>query len=119
MLACLLDGLQCFGFQSDTIAPTAVSNAQPKEADLQDGSLDVPVESTPVSISQPSSYDKDSPPGQEWEKITFHIQLTDPGRAGLGVSVKGKTEPTDKGLRDLGIFVNSVLQGGAASKVCY
>ncbi|XP_012937571.1 partitioning defective 3 homolog [Aplysia californica] len=72
-----------------------------------------------VSLSQPSRGTEameDSPPGQVKEKITFHVQLNDTGSAGLGVSVKGKTEPTDQGLRDLGIFVNSVLQGGAASK---
>lgn len=57
------------------------------------------------------------------ELLTFEIPLNDTGSAGLGVSVKGKTkkieEPTDTELPqtiDLGIFVKTVINGGAASK---
>jgi hypothetical protein len=44
--------------------------------------------------------------------------LNDTGSAGLGVSVKGKTkklDDTDTSI-DLGIFVKTVINGGAASK---
>lgn len=52
------------------------------------------------------------------ELITFEIALNDTGSAGLGVSVKGKTkrlEDSDNSV-DLGIFVKTVINGGAASK---
>ena len=51
------------------------------------------------------------------EVLTFNIPLNDTGSAGLGVSVKGKTSTTDQGTQDLGIFIKSVITGGAASKV--
>ena len=50
--------------------------------------------------------------------LTFEIALNDTGSAGLGVSVKGKTkrlEESDCSV-DLGIFVKTVINGGAASK---
>jgi partitioning defective protein 3 len=50
--------------------------------------------------------------------LIFDIPLNDTGSAGLGVSVKGKTkriEGSDR-LIDLGIFVKTVIHGGAASK---
>ena len=50
----------------------------------------------------------------EREVLTFEIPLNDTGSAGLGVSVKGKTSGTNH--IDLGIFVKSVIHGGAASK---
>ena len=57
--------------------------------------------------------------------MTF--QVHDSERAGLGVSVKGKTAAAEKsgddsaaagpgGVVDLGIFVKSVIHGGAASR---
>ena len=51
------------------------------------------------------------------EVITLEIPLNDSGSAGLGVSVKGKTTAAKDGSRDLGIFIKSVMSGGAASKV--
>ncbi|XP_071494420.1 partitioning defective 3 homolog [Diadema antillarum] len=49
--------------------------------------------------------------------LTFDIPLNDTGSAGLGVSVKGKSGATeDQETRDLGIFIKSVIHGGAASK---
>lgn len=55
--------------------------------------------------------------GRQREVLTFEIPLNDTGSAGLGVSVKGKTTTTTEGLSiDLGIFVKSVIHGGAASK---
>lgn len=53
------------------------------------------------------------------ELLTYEIALNDTGSAGLGVSVKGKTKKineTDKTV-DLGIFIKTVINGGAASKV--
>ena len=51
--------------------------------------------------------------------MTFDIPLNDTGSAGLGVSVKGKTSGAteDQPSKDLGIFIKSVIHGGAASKV--
>ena len=62
---------------------------------------------------------------QQREVLTFDIPLNDTGSAGLGVSVKGRTQKTNKETNegigdpevvDLGIFVKSVIHGGAASK---
>ena len=53
--------------------------------------------------------------------LTFKIALDMSGAAGLGVSVKGKSRgPREDGRnspRDKGIFVKSVIPGGAAAKV--
>ncbi|RWS31517.1 partitioning defective 3-like protein [Leptotrombidium deliense] len=55
--------------------------------------------------------------GRQREVLTFEIPLNDTGSAGLGVSVKGKTCAAPQGNSvDLGIFVKSVIHGGAASK---
>ena len=49
--------------------------------------------------------------------LTLDIPVHDSEKAGLGVSVKGKTSSTDdKTNVDLGIFIKSVLHGGAASR---
>ena len=53
------------------------------------------------------------------ETLALEIPLSE---SGLGVSVKGKTEPSSQatpslGIQDLGIFIKSVITGGAASKV--
>ncbi|XP_071417999.1 partitioning defective 3 homolog B isoform X2 [Pithys albifrons albifrons] len=48
------------------------------------------------------------------EQLTFEIPLNDSGSAGLGVSLKGnKSRETGD---DLGIFIKSVIHGGAAFK---
>jgi hypothetical protein len=52
--------------------------------------------------------------------LTFKIPLNYSGAAGLGVSVKGKVDEVDNGRnspQDKGIFVKSVIAGGAAQKV--
>ena len=46
---------------------------------------------------------------------TFEVPLNDSGSAGLGVSVKGNRSKENHA--DLGIFVKSIINGGAASKV--
>uniref|UniRef100_A0A3B4FIS8 Par-3 family cell polarity regulator n=1 Tax=Pundamilia nyererei TaxID=303518 RepID=A0A3B4FIS8_9CICH len=48
------------------------------------------------------------------EFMTFEIPLNDSGSAGLGVSVKGNRSKENH--EDLGIFVKSIINGGAASK---
>ncbi|XP_051871635.1 partitioning defective 3 homolog isoform X4 [Pristis pectinata] len=48
------------------------------------------------------------------EFLTFEIPLNDTGSAGLGVSVKGNRSKENHA--DLGIFVKSIINGGAASK---
>ena len=70
-------------------------------------------------------------PWKQREILTFDIPVHDSERAGLGVSVKGKTTNSagadaasaaamaaaaSGGVIDLGIFVKSVLHGGAASR---
>lgn len=58
------------------------------------------------------------------EILTLHIPVNDTEKAGLGVSVKGKTGSQNSSNEsnssrtdgDLGIFVKSVLKGGAASR---
>ncbi|XP_011494420.1 PREDICTED: partitioning defective 3 homolog [Ceratosolen solmsi marchali] len=49
--------------------------------------------------------------------LTLDIPVHDSEKAGLGVSVKGKTSTSDDSTNiDLGIFIKSVLHGGAASR---
>lgn len=61
-------------------------------------------------------------PWRNREILTFHIPVHDTEKAGLGVSVKGKTgsgqqnSSNAKHDGDLGIFIKSVLHGGAASR---
>lgn len=51
------------------------------------------------------------------EFLTFEIPLSDSGSAGLGVSVKGNRSKENHA--DLGIFVKSIINGGAACKVSF
>ncbi|XP_076326204.1 partitioning defective 3 homolog isoform X2 [Tachypleus tridentatus] len=50
------------------------------------------------------------------EVLTFDVPVADTELAGLGVSVKGRTSVNSTGPVDLGIFVKSVIYGGAAFK---
>ncbi|XP_014776117.1 partitioning defective 3 homolog isoform X2 [Octopus bimaculoides] len=57
------------------------------------------------------------PSNQNHEFIVLDIQLNETSSAGLGVSVKGNTNPSESGTnRDLGIFIKAIISGGAASK---
>ena len=51
-------------------------------------------------------------PWKHREIITLNIPVHNSEKAGLGISVKGKTS----GTHDLGIFIKSVINGGAASR---
>ncbi|XP_060527613.1 partitioning defective 3 homolog B isoform X2 [Cylas formicarius] len=51
-------------------------------------------------------------PWKHREILTFNIPVHDSEKAGLGISVKGKTSESG----DLGIFIKSVIHGGAASR---
>lgn len=51
--------------------------------------------------------------------MTFDIPLNDTSSAGLGITLKGKTSFVDGQSVDLGIFVKSILTGGAASRVSF
>lgn len=51
------------------------------------------------------------------EQLMFEVPLNDSGSAGLGISLKGnKSRETGE---DLGIFIKSIIHGGAAFKVTY
>ncbi|RMZ98648.1 partitioning defective 3 -like protein [Brachionus plicatilis] len=74
----------------------------------------------PRELNEPNgeeakSDEKSSP---KRELLTYEIALNDTGSAGLGVSVKGKTKRLEDSENsvDLGIFVKTVINGGAASK---
>ncbi|XP_030754620.1 partitioning defective 3 homolog [Sitophilus oryzae] len=51
-------------------------------------------------------------PWKHREILTLNIPVHDSEKAGLGISVKGKTSESG----DLGIFIKSVINGGAASR---
>ncbi|XP_035709435.1 partitioning defective 3 homolog isoform X3 [Folsomia candida] len=58
-------------------------------------------------------------PWSEKEVLEFDIPVLDTEKAGLGISVKGKTATTTQvqsGMIDMGIFIKSVIHGGAASR---
>ncbi|XP_068091862.1 partitioning defective 3 homolog isoform X24 [Hyperolius riggenbachi] len=75
-------------------------------------------EQNPVpNVREPQKPEEDdlvlTPDGTR-EFLTFEIPLNDSGSAGLGVSVKGNRSKENHA--DLGIFVKSIINGGAASK---
>ena len=50
--------------------------------------------------------------------LVFLVGLGESGaESGLGISVKGKTSVSDATFRDLGLYVKSILDTGAAAKV--
>ncbi|XP_054286524.1 partitioning defective 3 homolog B isoform X3 [Macrosteles quadrilineatus] len=75
--------------------------------------------------SEPSQLDESGLyPWRQREILTFDIPVHDSEKAGLGVSVKGKTSANQNAnpnssngsAIDLGIFVKNVIHGGAASR---
>jgi len=56
-------------------------------------------------------------PWSEREILVLDIPVLDTEKAGLGISVKGKTTSAETGnMIDMGIFIKSVIHGGAASR---
>ncbi|CAL8072840.1 unnamed protein product [Orchesella dallaii] len=55
-------------------------------------------------------------PWSEREVLTLDIPVLDTEKAGLGISVKGKTNAVRGKMMDMGIFIKSVIHGGAASR---
>ncbi|XP_053778240.1 partitioning defective 3 homolog isoform X12 [Desmodus rotundus] len=74
-------------------------------------------EPSPMQISKETKAEEEdvvlTPDGTR-EFLTFEVPLNDSGSAGLGVSVKGNRSKENHA--DLGIFVKSIINGGAASK---
>uniref|UniRef100_A0A672QRL8 PDZ domain-containing protein n=1 Tax=Sinocyclocheilus grahami TaxID=75366 RepID=A0A672QRL8_SINGR len=96
-------------------APIYVKNILPRGAAIQDGRLkagDRLLESN--KSTQPKQDDLILTPDGTREFMTFEIPLSDSGSAGLGVSVKGNR--SKESHADLGIFVKSIITGGAACK---
>uniref|UniRef100_A0A674BV14 Par-3 family cell polarity regulator alpha, b n=1 Tax=Salmo trutta TaxID=8032 RepID=A0A674BV14_SALTR len=67
-----------------------------------------------VCLSKAEEDDLVLTPDGTREFLTFEIPLSDSGSAGLGVSVKGNRSKENHS--DLGIFVKSIINGGAACK---
>ncbi|XP_069067327.1 partitioning defective 3 homolog isoform X3 [Pleurodeles waltl] len=69
---------------------------------------------SPRELQKPEEEELVLTPDGTREFLTFEIPLNDSGSAGLGVSVKGNRSKENHA--DLGIFVKSIINGGAASK---
>uniref|UniRef100_A0A8D3CBD6 Par-3 family cell polarity regulator n=1 Tax=Scophthalmus maximus TaxID=52904 RepID=A0A8D3CBD6_SCOMX len=81
----------------------------PRERERRDQS-----DSQRPRLSKPEEDDLVLTPDGTREFLTFEIPLSDSGSAGLGVSVKGNRSKENHA--DLGIFVKSIINGGAACK---
>ncbi|KAL0267790.1 UNVERIFIED_CONTAM: hypothetical protein PYX00_009956 [Menopon gallinae] len=106
------------------------SNSQEPNKDFDSNSSGVKNMSSPNNTSHkiqkpPRSLDDSQIfPWRHREILTFDIPVHDTEKAGLGVSVKGKTSANHSSGNlngstqtvDLGIFVKSVINGGAASR---
>ncbi|XP_069770532.1 partitioning defective 3 homolog isoform X3 [Narcine bancroftii] len=86
--------------QEETFLPRELK----KEASQMQGPSDLKAEDDDLVLT----------PDGTREFLTFEIPLNDTGSAGLGVSVKGNRSKENHA--DLGIFVKSIINGGAASK---
>uniref|UniRef100_A0A2I2YAI1 Par-3 family cell polarity regulator n=1 Tax=Gorilla gorilla gorilla TaxID=9595 RepID=A0A2I2YAI1_GORGO len=91
-------------------APIYVKNILPRGAAIQDGRL----KAGDRLIEKAEDEDIVLTPDGTREFLTFEVPLNDSGSAGLGVSVKGNRSKENHA--DLGIFVKSIINGGAASK---
>ncbi|XP_039670560.1 partitioning defective 3 homolog isoform X4 [Perca fluviatilis] len=101
--------------QEDTFLPRDV-NAEPQMQSPRDVHPRQPVTAgKPHWLIEKSEEDELvlTPDGTR-EFLTFEIPLSDSGSAGLGVSVKGNRSKENHA--DLGIFVKSIINGGAACK---
>ncbi|XP_078281511.1 partitioning defective 3 homolog isoform X2 [Rhinoraja longicauda] len=86
--------------QEETVLPRELK----KESSQMQGPNDLKAEDDDLVLT----------PDGTREFLTFEIPLNDTGSAGLGVSVKGNRSKENHA--DLGIFVKSIINGGAASK---
>ncbi|XP_069367149.1 par-3 family cell polarity regulator alpha, b isoform X8 [Paralichthys olivaceus] len=101
--------------QEDTFLPREV-NAEPQMQSPRDSQPRQPViAGKPHWLIEKTEEDELvlTPDGTR-EFLTFEIPLSDSGSAGLGVSVKGNRSKENHA--DLGIFVKSIINGGAACK---
>ncbi|KTF77643.1 hypothetical protein cypCar_00042796, partial [Cyprinus carpio] len=103
-------------------APIYVKNILPRGAAIQDGRLkagDRLLENTEPAMQNTREWKVEdeelvlTPDGTR-EFLTLEVPLSDSGSAGLGVSVKGNR--SKESHADLGIFVKSIINGGAACK---
>ena len=76
-----------------------------------------------VALSSGGSSRTAVPSSNETDRLVYNIRVTlgedalGVSESSLGISVKGKTTVTATGPRDLGLFVKSLLDGGAAARV--
>ncbi|XP_064613950.1 partitioning defective 3 homolog isoform X2 [Liolophura sinensis] len=94
-----------------------------RQTDTADDMFKVPRElndqNTCVNLQPPdkvNNNDDTVPTPRNRQLLELDIPLNDTGSAGLGVSVKGKTQNLNGNVSDLGIFIKAVIHGGAASK---
>ena len=75
--------------------------------------------SSPFSHFQfPQSAEPSPPTTVDKTVLTYEIPLYNSGPAGLGVTVYGRTSlNTTKRLGDMGIYIKSIVPGGAAALV--
>ncbi|KAK8742499.1 hypothetical protein OTU49_001918 [Cherax quadricarinatus] len=104
-------------------ATLTVSRQDQRNGDPGSGIVEVSETDKPSSPKLPrqlpaekTSEDSLMFPWKQREILMFEIPVHDSERAGLGVSVKGKTSSGPNGSVDLGIFVKNVIHGGAASR---
>ncbi|XP_041911346.1 LOW QUALITY PROTEIN: partitioning defective 3 homolog [Arvicola amphibius] len=80
----------------------------PRERNTESSQMQIPKE------TKPEDEEVVLTPDGTREFLTFEVPLNDSGSAGLGVSIKGNRSKENHA--DLGIFVKSIINGGAASK---
>lgn len=104
---------------------TAASNKLQQQQQEKDSKSASHSQATSTSGGQLQSDDGNVYPWKQREILTFDIPVHDSEKAGLGVSVKGKTSAglnasqnnsSSVSSIDLGIFIKSVIHGGAASR---
>ncbi|KAK5645359.1 hypothetical protein RI129_006659 [Pyrocoelia pectoralis] len=94
------------------IPPLPQSHLQQRTPDKGNSVARIISQFQEASNTQDKSDDNLIFPWKHKEIVTFDIPVHDSEKAGLGISVKGKTS----GAQDLGIFIKSVINGGAASR---
>ncbi|XP_046678766.1 partitioning defective 3 homolog isoform X4 [Homalodisca vitripennis] len=103
----------------ESLNSSASSGIKPLEKDVNTPPPHQSQSSDPAQLNESGLY-----PWRQREVLTFDIPVHDSEKAGLGVSVKGKTSANQNAnpnssngsAIDLGIFVKNVIHGGAASR---